>query len=436
MLFAEHIAALVIDADTVVKDASLLVGDDGTIRYAGERIDAPAGCERLNAASCAVLPGFVNAHTHLWQQTIMGQRDDLALLPWCDLVLSPAIQALYAEKDPLRRARLAYLLAAVGACEMLHGGVTAFLDMDLNYAQESMFFAARDVGVRGYFGVELADRFLPDENGLRRDLAEIERLLSQFGETCVLTPSEPNLCSDEALGKIALLAQKTGALVQIHVNETAREREQAISERKAEELFLLESFGLLSSRFSAVHGVHLSEAEIALCKKYGVTIVYNPKSNMKLASGVCPIQKLRAAGVNIALATDGPASNDRLDLFEEMRAGALLQKLSAGDPSAMCARDAFSMATKGGAELLHLNAGTLSVGKRADFLVLPLDKPHLAGAKRDIVSAVVHCAGKGDVRDAFVDGKPVLRDYRVTGVDESALSAELLRIMDERTEET
>ena len=431
MLLVQNIARLIVDADTVLPDAALLIGDDGRIAAVGARVPAPAGCETLDASRCAVLPGLINAHTHLWQQAAMGRRDDLPLSAWVDAVLTPSIRALYAVRERDKRARLAYLIATLGACQMLHSGVTSFLDMELNYAQDGMQEACAALGVRGYFGVELADRFLPDGDGKRRDMAEITRLLAKYPGSTALTPSELNLCSDEALRFIADAAEKTGAPVQMHVGETAREAAQVKAERGAASLLALDRFSLLSPRFSAVHGIHMGEDEIALAAKRGISVVYDPKSNMKLASGVCPVRTLLAAGINVALATDGPASNDRLDMFEELRAGVLLQKISAGDPGALTARDVFAMATMGGARLLGLDAGRLCPGCLADFSVLPLDAPHLIGAENDIVSALVHCAASGDVRDVFVGGRRVLKDDRVPGVDETALAREMTEILAE-----
>jgi 5-methylthioadenosine/S-adenosylhomocysteine deaminase len=307
--------------------------------------------------------------------------------------------------------------------------------MDINYAQDGMFRAAKEANTRGYIGLELADLFLSDEKGLRRDLAEVERLLKTYPETCVITPSEPNLCSEPALTALCALAKQYGALIQVHVDETAREAAQCVSERGKTELEYLDSLGFLSPRFSAVHGVHLTEREIELAAQRGVTVVYNPKSNAKLGSGVCPISALRQAGVNLSLATDGPASNDRLDMFEEMRFGAMLQKAALSNPEAVTASDVFAVATAGGANMLLLDAGELKEGKLADFSILPLDRPSLAFGTADLVSTIVYCAESGDVRDVYVGGKPALKNGVVTGFDESAVNKEfydiLYRLLDE-----
>jgi len=146
---------------------------------------------------------------------------------------------------------------------------------------------------------------------------------------------------------------------------------------------------------------------------------------MKLGSGVCPVPDLLQAGINVAIATDGPASNDRLDMLEEMRAGVLLQKVSLGDPKAILAKDTFKMATLGGARLLGISAGCLREGMDADFCIMPLDKGNLISDGRDMISTLVYCAESGDIRDVYVGGKPVLADYRPCVFDEAALAKEL-----------
>ncbi len=434
MLILRNIAHLVVNAHTVLENVDLLV-EDGHILDIGRRLKAPPDAETLDCAGCAVLPGFVNAHTHLYQTLLAGRRDDLPLSGWCDRILVPCINALYAEPDQAKRERRAYVWTAVGICEMLRSGVTTFLDMDLNYGQDGMFQAANDANIRGYFGVELADRFLPDdETGLAQDFREIDRLLAAHPGNCVLTPSEPNLCSDEALRRTAELIKQSAPFLQIHVDETAAEAKQCISERGCTELELLDRFGFLTPWFSAVHGVHLSEREIRLAALYGVTVVFNPKSNAKLGSGVCPVPALREAGIHLALATDGPASNDRLDLFEEMRAGVLTQKSATKDASSLTAQDVFHMATRGGARMLMLDAGKLKKGSLADFSVVPLNKARFSFGTGDTIATLVYCAQSGDVRDVYVGGKPALRDGRVVGLDEAALEKEFANILSELKE--
>lgn len=434
MLILKDVAHLIVDSKTVLHSVDLLVEGDRIVKIA-PNLPVPDGAEVIDCSRCAVLPGFVNAHTHLYQTLLVGQRDDLSLADWCDQVLTPPITALYGKIPPKERDRFSYLWTAVGICQMLRSGVTAFFNMDINYAQDGMFRAAKEANVRGYIGLELADLFLSDEKGLRRDLSEVEWLLKTYPETCVVTPSEPNLCSEAALSALSALAKQYGALIQVHVDETAREAAQCVSERGKTELEYLDSLGFLSPRFSAVHGVHLTEREIELAAQRGVTVVYNPKSNAKLGSGVCPIPALNQAGINISLATDGPASNDRLDMFEEMRFGAMLQKAALSNPEAVTASDVFAMATAGGANMLLLDAGELKEGKLADFSILPLDNPRLAFGTADLISTIVYCAESGDVRDVYVGGKPALKNGVVTGFDESAVTSEfygiLHRLLDE-----
>lgn len=434
MLILKNISHLVVDSKTVLSDTDMLI-DGERISAVGARLPVPDGAEIVDCANCAVLPGFVDAHTHLYQMLLVGRQDDLPLSGWCNEVLGPTVTALFLQVPKQERERFSYLWTAVGICELLRCGVTAFVDMDMNIAQDGMFRAAAQAGMRGYMGVELADLFMSTEAGCRRDLAEIERLLKAYPGFCVLTPSEPNLTSETAMRTIAELARTYGARVQTHVDETAAEARQCIAEKGDPELLYLDRFGLLSPKFSAVHGVHLNHREIMLAAERGVSVVYNPKSNAKLGSGVCPVTALIEAGVNIALATDGPASNDRLDMFEEMRAGAMLQKATNQSPTVVTAKDVFAMATSGGAKLLGLDAGTLEEGRLADFCVVPLDRAHLGFGTGDIVSTLVWCAQSGDVRDVFIGGKPALKNGAVVGFDEvevlSGFAEILFRLQEE-----
>ena len=433
MLFLRNIRHLIVDANTVLHNADMLI-DGERIVQTGVSLFAPANAEMIDCRDCAVLPGFVNAHTHLYQTLLTGRRDDLPLSGWCDEVLTPPITALYTHFLKQDRERISYLWTAAGICEMLKSGVTAFFNMDLNYGQDGMFRATRQANVRGYIGVELADLFLSDEAGLARDSLEIDRLLDTYPDTAVLTPSEPNLCSEGALKSMAERMRSHGALTQIHVDETAKEAAQCIAERNMTELEYLHSLGYLSPRFSAVHGVHFSKREIQLAAQYGITVVYNPKSNAKLGSGVCPVPVLMDAGINIALATDGPASNDRLDMLEEMRAGVMLQRAVNANAGILSARDVFSMATMGGARMLMLDAGCLKAGALADFSIVPLDRPSLSFGIGDPISSIVFCAKSGDIRDVYVGGKPTLKDYRVVGLDEAAIAKEFANLSDELQE--
>jgi len=428
MLVFKNISRLVADPKTVHSGTDMLV-DGERIAAIGAHLPVPDGVEIVDCTNCAVLPGFVDAHTHLYQMLLIGRRDDLPLSGWCDEVLGPTVMALFSRVPKSEHARFSYLWTAVGIRELLKSGVTAFVNMDMNIAQDGIFRAARQSGVRGYMGVELADLFMSTEAGRRLDLAEIERLLKAYPDNCVLTPSEPNLTSETAMQAIADFAKTYNARVQTHVDETAAEARQCIDEKKDPELLYLDRFGLLSPRFSAVHGVHLCKEEIALAAERGVSVVYNPKSNAKLGSGVCPVPALIDAGINIALATDGPASNDRLDMFEEMRAGAMLQKATNQSPTVVTAGDVFAMATSGGAKLLGIDAGTLYEGRLADFSIVPLNKAHLGFGTGDVVSTLVWCAQSGDVRDVFIGGKPALKDGVVTGFDEAAVLSEFSDIL-------
>jgi len=205
--------------------------------------------------------------------------------------------------------------------------------------------------------------------------------------------------------------------VQIHVAETRYEIGQIAQEAGTTPLRYLDRFGLVDERLTAVHCVHLDEEDIDLIAQRDVVPIYNPKSNMKLASGIAPMVAMLRRGIPVALATDGCASNDLLDMFEEMRSAALLQKVAAGDPSVISATDAFRMATENGARACKIDAGTLDPGRLADVVLVDLRRPHLVPV-HDVVNSLVYCAKASDVKTAIIDGRVVMRDRRLVTMDE------------------
>jgi len=213
--------------------------------------------------------------------------------------------------------------------------------------------------------------------------------------------------------------------VQIHVSET---RQDVLNLQKLTDKCVfeyLDQFGLLSDRFSAVHCVHISEKDVELAKKRGISVIYKPKSNMKLGSGIAPISSLLKSGVNVALATDGPASNDTLDLPEEMRAGAMLQKVASEDPSALSARDVFRMATAGGAAAMGVNSGVLDEGKLADLAILDMSAGNLLCFGDDIIPLIVYCLRSENVESVIVNGKFLMRNHKILTADEDTILSEL-----------
>ena len=329
--------------------------------------------------------------------------------------------------------RLAYLWSALGTLEMIRAGTTCCQNLDVTpyLSLTGVLEAWRDVGLRGVGAITLANRWVPphlllDEQEARRST---ERLIEQEHKPdgrvqVALGPSTPSLCDEGLLRWARDTAEAHDLGIHIHVSETAREVENTRWEWGGRPVERLEALGLLGERVSAVHHcVHVNEGEIELLARHGVTVVHCPKSNMKLADGVMDWPALKGTGVEVALGNDGCASNDLLDMWEEMRAAALLAAVTAADPAAITPADVFRAATEGGAQACRVDTGTLDSGRLADVTIVDLSGAHLRPT-HDILQTLVYCTRAADVRDVIIDGRVVMRQRRILNVDEEALVKE------------
>lgn len=425
-LLIRQAAYLLHDANRIERDADLLI-EGNRIAASGHNLLAPPGAEILDARDCAVIPGLVNAHTHLYQNFLKGVGAGLPLVPWCDAVLFPMVDVILQEQRAGNR-RPAYLWSALGALEMIRAGTTCCQDLDMS--ANAIFQAWTDVGLRGVGAITMADAWIPADvmtgsDRLKQSLLKyIARWHDPAGRVTIsLGPSTPFLCSAGLLEWIRDVAEARDLGIHIHVSETAGEVTDALRDWGMRPVEYLESLGLLSERLSAVHCVHVDETEIELLARHGVTVVHCPKSNMKLADGALDWPALQAAGVEMALGNDGCASNDLLDMWEEMRAAALLASVTADDPAAITPADVFRAATAGGARACRVDSGTLDPGRLADVAIVDLSAPHLRPL-HDILQTLVYCARAGDVRDTIIDGQVVMRQRQIVTVDEAALVEE------------
>ena len=425
-LLIRQAAYLLHDANRIERDADLLI-EGNRIAASGHNLLAPPGAEILDARDCAVIPGLVNAHTHLYQNFLKGVGAGLPLVPWCDAVLFPMVDVILQEQRAGNR-RPAYLWSALGALEMIRAGTTCCQDLDMS--ANAIFQAWTDVGLRGVGAITMADAWIPADvmtgsDRLKQSLLKyIARWHDPAGRVTIsLGPSTPFLCSAGLLEWIRDVAEARVLGIHIHVSETAGEVTDALRDWGMRPVEYLESLGLLSERLSAVHCVHVDETEIELLARHGVTVVHCPKSNMKLADGALDWPALQAAGVEMALGNDGCASNDLLDMWEEMRAAALLASVTADDPAAITPADVFRAATAGGARACRVDSGTLDPGRLADVAIVDLSAPHLRPL-HDILQTLVYCARAGDVRDTIIDGQVVMRQRQIVTVDEAALVGE------------
>jgi 5-methylthioadenosine/S-adenosylhomocysteine deaminase len=360
---------------------------------------------RVDLAVHALIPGLVNAHTHAAMALMRGFADDLPLMRWLEEHIWPA-EAKHVSPGYVRDGTL------LACAEMLKGGVTCFNDM--YFFPEAALEAVLESGMRASLGMivlEFPTAYGSDpDDYLAKGLALRDRWREHPLVSFCLAPHAPYTVSDASFHKIASIVAEIDVPVHIHMNETAGEIERSVAEHGVRPLARLERLGLLGPGLIAVHAVHLRDDEIALLARHGASVAHCPSSNLKLASGFAPVAKLADAGINIALGSDGAASNNRLDLFAEMRLAALLAKAVAGDAAALPAAAALRAATLGGATALglHDRIGSIVPGKEADLAAVRLAGPELEPCY-DPVSHLVYAAGREHVTDVWVAGKRLLR---------------------------
>ena len=374
-----------------------------------------------NLQDHALLPGLINCHTHAAMTLMRGIADDLPLMEWLQQHIWPLEQKWMSEAFVKDGTDLAI-------AEMIRGGTTCFNDM--YFFPEITARQALQHGIRAKVGLIVIDFptvwALNSDDYIAKGLALHDQLRLSDLCTTAFAPHAPYTVSDEPLQKIRTLADELELPIHIHVHETLHEVEQAKAQTGLRPLQRLENLGLLNPSLIAVHMTQLTDKEISRFAKSGAHIVHCPESNLKLASGFCPVAKCLAAGINVALGTDGAASNNDLDMFGEMRTAALLGKAVAGDASAIPAMTALRMATINGAKALGLEdrCGSLSVGKAADVIAvdlsyletLPLYCP---------VSQIVYAASRQQVTDVWVAGKRLLKQRRLTTFDKDELKARI-----------
>jgi len=361
----------------------------------------------------ALIPGLINAHTHSPMVLLRGLADDLPLMTWLTRHIWPVEQRWVNPEFVLAGTRLA-------ALEMLAGGTVCFNDM--YFYPEVTARVAADAGMRAVAGMILVDfptRYAQDsEEYLRKGLAVQERYRDHALIRPAFAPHAPYSVSDEPLKRLRTLADELEVPVHIHLHETRDEIVQSLRDHGERPLARLERLGLLEPSLVAVHMTQLEEAEIAAVARAGASVVHCPESNLKLASGFCPVTRLTEAGVNVALGTDGAASNNDLDLLGELRTAALLAKGVAGSASALPAYEALRMATINGARAFGLEdeTGSLEPGKSADLVAVDLGDPHTQPVYNP-VSQIVYAAGREQVRHVWIAGRQVIRDGRPTTLD-------------------
>jgi len=390
--------------------------ESGEILSVGAEPDA-AVTETLDASDSLVMPGLVNAHTHVAMTLLRGYADDKPLDAWLQEDVWPVEAEL--EPEDVRAG------AELGIAEMIRSGTTAFADMYFHV--DEIADAVDNAGLRAVLG-HTAITVGKDEDAAQADIESSVRVARELDGDAggrirtTVQPHSLTTVNEDGLRRCAEAADELALPLTYHANETEDEVEPIVSERGERPLAYADDCGLLDESAFFAHGVHLDDAEIELVAERGASVVHCPASNMKLASGAAPVADLLDAGVNVALGTDGAASNNDLDTFDELRDAAMLAKLRERDAAAVPAAEAVRMATANGADALGIDAGRIEAGRKADIAVVDLDAAHLTPA-HDVVSHLAYAVRGSDVRHTVCDGEVLMRDRELTTLDAEAVRA-------------
>ena len=367
--------------------------------------------------SHVLIPGLVNFHSHAAMTLMRGLADDLKLMDWLSNHIWPA-EAKHAT------AQFVYDGTLLACAEMLRGGITCFNDM--YFFPEMTARAALDAGMRAALGIiviEFPTAYASDaQDYLSKGLAMRDELKHESTLSFCMAPHAPYTVSDKSFEQILTLSEQLQIPINTHLHETQDEIRESMVRFGVRPLARLEKLGLLGPNFIAVHAVHLEPAEIALLARLGCSVAHCPSSNLKLASGIAPVDRMLSSGINVGLGTDGAASNNRLDVFCEMRLAALLAKASSQNAETLPAHTALRMATLNAAQALGLERkiGSIEPGKSADLCAVNLDSIELSPCY-DPASHLIYAAGREHVSDVWVAGKQLVDSGRVLHMDENGI---------------
>jgi 5-methylthioadenosine/S-adenosylhomocysteine deaminase len=378
----------------------------------------------IDRSGLVAIPGFVNTHTHSAMTLMRSYADDLPLMQWLSEKIWPMEEKLTGDA--------VYWGSMLSILEMVKSGTTTFADMYfyMNEVAKAVVTTGMravlsrgmiGVGPNGQFALEDSERFIREWHG-----KENGRIMTMLG------PHAPYTCPPEYLQKVMSLAEKLQVGIHIHLAETRDEIKQIRDQYHKTPVELVADEGLFNYPTIAAHCVHLTEGDIEILATKGVGVAHNPESNMKLASGIAPIPSLLKAGVKVGLGTDGAASNNNLDMLEEMRTAALLHKVSTQDPTVLSSYEALHMATLGGAEALGIShqVGSIESGKKADIVLLDFNKPHLY-PRHQFCAHLVYAAKASDVDTVIIDGKIILEEGRLLTMQEEEILTNITRVTGE-----
>ena len=373
--------------------------------------------QTINATGKVIIPGLINTHTHVPMSLFRGIADDLDLNEWLTKYIFPAEAKNVDERFVRAGTRL-------GLAEMIRGGTTTYCDM--YYFEDAIADETKKAGVRGVLGETVIDFPVADNKTWDQAMTYSERYITKWKNDPLIVPAiaphAPYTVSEDHLKQVRALSDKLDAAVVIHVAETKKERDDIKKDHGDTPAKYLNRIGFLSNHVITAHDVFATSDEIDIFKSKGVGVAHNPQSNMKLASGVAPVPEMLSKDVAVGLGTDGAASNNDLNMWEEMDTAAKLHKEFTGDPKVVTAEQAFEMATIRGARALHLDkiTGSLEVGKRADIVIVDWDDLNQTPSY-NYYSSLVYATKANDVRTVVINGRLVMLDRRLLTLNENAI---------------
>jgi len=410
VLRIKNVDIVTIDEENRVIEKSNIYIEDGMITHMGDEIVGLEVEDTIDASNMAALPGLVNAHTHMGMSLLRNYADDLPLHQWLTEKIWPVEANLNSEDI--------YWGSLLSMVEMIQTGTTTFCDM--YFFMEEVGRGAQESGIRAM----LTRGIVEDKNDPDRKLNESRDLFNRYHKTSndrirvMIAPHAPYTCSPEFLVKAKDLADELGTGINIHLSETKREVQESYEMHGKSPIRHVYDLGVFDVHTLAAHCVHVDRNDIELMAEKGVHPVNNPGSNLKLASGFAPVQAMLERGLSVSLGTDGASSNNNLNMFKELNLAALVNKAVDQDALSVKASDALRMATINGARGLQWDReiGSLEVGKRADIILVDLDKPHLT-PRHNLVSSLAYSTYGSDVDTVIVDGKLLMQKGEMKTVD-------------------
>jgi 5-methylthioadenosine/S-adenosylhomocysteine deaminase len=420
----ERADLLIVGGTIVTMDGTRKVIDDGGIAVRDGRIIGIgpraeierhfSSRKRISGTGKLITPGLINGHTHIPMVLFRGLADDLDLQEWLTKYIFPAEAKNVTEEFVRVGARL-------GLAEMIRGGTTTYCDM--YYFEDAIAEETSKAGVRGVLGETLIDFPVADNKTNAEGMAYVEKFVSRWKGNDLIVPAiaphAPYTVSEDHLKAVRAFSDRTGVPIVTHISETKREVDDSVKAKGASPVAYLDRIGFLNERVIAAHMVWPQGTDINILKQRRVGVVHNPQSNMKLAAGVAPVPKMLDAGVLLGLGTDGAASNNDLNMWEEMDTVAKLHKVFSGDPKVISAQQAFELATIRGAQALHLEKeiGSLETGKRADLLIIERDSLNQIPLY-NIYSDLVYATKGADVESVIINGRVVMQNRRLLTLNE------------------